>query len=316
MSTTFPESSILTESLSKIIGQKDDVLEILSRELFPESSTFPVEIISCRKADGTVLRLFGKYLGGKGPNNFGHRGGVEYEAKVYIELLSRTPLSTTHCYGKCHFAESGETLLVLEYLGEYLQFTKSDDPQSLNKAAAWIGTFHAMHEGNKPSFMTVYTHDYYAHWANRLKRLTKGYGPEHNWLRELADFYLDHIEVMTEGPQTIIHGEYYPKNVLMKGELIYPVDWESAAVAPGEIDFATLTEGWDPEPLAEATEAYLASRWPEGQYSIRDFEARLLMARIYMYFWWWPQQMTPERWTNDKFRFLQAKELATEAGVI
>ena len=299
-----------------MVGQAGEPLEILSREPFPNSSTFPVEIITCRQKDGTVLTLFGKYLGGKGPNNFGHRGGVAYEASVYTELLSRTDLPTTHCYGKCTFADTGETLLVLQYLGENLLFSRSEDPQSLSKASSWIGSFHAMHEGAAPAFLTVYTRDYYTGWAKRFTHLAGRYRSEYRWLDGLVEFFLARVDLLCNTPQTIIHGEYYPKNVLLKDGLIYPVDWESAAIAPGEIDFASVTEGWDEEPTEAAKQAYMQARWPSQNSSLRGFEARLLMAKIYWFLWWWPVKMRPESWTEDSYRFNQALQLAKDAAVL
>src|SRR5262245_46237376 len=118
MLTAFPETPVLTQKLSTLFGKHNEGVELLNREPFQDYSTFPVEIFTCRKEDGTIFQLFGKYLAGKGPNNFGHRGGVEYEAAVYAQLLSQTNLPTTTCYGKCHFAEAGETLLVLDFLGD------------------------------------------------------------------------------------------------------------------------------------------------------------------------------------------------------
>ena len=49
-------------------------------------------------------------------------------------------------------------------------------------------------------------------------------------------------------PRTLIHGEFYPCNVLIRGrghrERVCPVDWEMAAVGPGLMDLASLTTGW------------------------------------------------------------------------
>ena len=47
----------------------------------------------------------------------------------------------------------------------------------------------------------------------------------------------------------MIHGEYYPHNILFQSGVVRPVDWETAALAPGEIDLATLCEGWPPEEI-------------------------------------------------------------------
>ncbi len=83
---------------------------------------------------------------------------------------------------------------------------------------------------------------------------------------------------------TVIHGEYYPLNILVRRGVIYPIDWESAAVAAGEIDLASLTEGW-PDGSARACEqVYGQTRWPGG--APRDFPRRLEAARLYLGWRW------------------------------
>lgn len=57
---------------------------------------------------------------------------------------------------------------------------------------------------------------------------------------------------MLESPRVIIHGEYYPVNVLFSDEIVLPVDWESTAVAMGEKDSASLSEAWPIEFVDEA----------------------------------------------------------------
>jgi hypothetical protein len=308
----FPDTPALSKALSSLIGAPGHVI---SREPFAGSSTFPVEIVTWRPENGSTLRLFAKYLGGKGPNNFGHRGGLQYEAGVYAKVLAKTSLPTITCYGSHVFPDLGETLMLLDYIGEDLQFSKSDDPEALAKAAAWIGAFHAAHEGRAPGSITVYSKDYYTAWAVRFEDSSRDLRREFSWLDDLHGYFLRHIDLLTDAPQTVIHGEYYPKNVLMKDGLIYPVDWESAAVGPGEIDLASLTEGWDEAPLAAAREAYKKARWPSGDFSAEAFEARLLMARIYFYLWWWPDSLDEAAWRDDSYEFNRALQLAKEAGV-
>ena len=82
----------------------------------------------------------------------------------------------------------------------------------------------------------------------------------------------------------MIHGEYYPKNILVRDAAILPVDWESAAAGVGEIDLATLTTGWGPAVRSACEGAYVASRWPEG--APHGFERRLDLARMYVRLCW------------------------------
>src|SRR5207302_1086495 len=82
------------------------------------------------------------------------------------------------------------------------------------------------------------------------------------------------------GRPTILHGEYYPSNILARRAAAYPIDWESAAIGPGEIDLASLTEGWPAPIQARAIEAYRQARWPDG--APENFARTLEAARLYM----------------------------------
>jgi aminoglycoside phosphotransferase (APT) family kinase protein len=62
-------------------------------------------------------------------------------------------------------------------------------------------------------------------------------------------------------PQTVIHGEFYPSNVLVAGTssdpMPCPLDWEMAAIGPGVVDLAALTCGeWQPDDRLAAIAAY------------------------------------------------------------
>jgi hypothetical protein len=89
-----------------------------------------------------------------------------------------------------------------------------------------------------------------------------------------------------ESPQTVIHGEFYAKTLLLRRGQIFILDWESAAIAAGEIDLAALTEGlhW-PEPLVRRCErCYLKARWPHGPPT--SFVRAFCAAKIYLHFRW------------------------------
>ncbi|MGN6189542.1 MAG: phosphotransferase [Conexibacter sp.] len=60
---------------------------------------------------------------------------------------------------------------------------------------------------------------------------------------------------LAAAPPAVIHGELYAANVLIDGERVCAIDWETIARGPALLDLATLTAGaWDDpgEPLAEA----------------------------------------------------------------
>src|SRR5262245_51197033 len=137
--STLPDMASLTNQLEKIFSAKN--IEVISRSAF-RGGTFPAEIINCRLDDGKQLSLFAKYLAGMGPNNHGHRGGVEYEIRVYDEVLRKLPLPKVNFWGKCHFAESDETLLLMDCLDNSASLKGNPDIALYLKAAEWIAKMH------------------------------------------------------------------------------------------------------------------------------------------------------------------------------
>ncbi len=115
-------------------------------------------------------------------------------------------------------------------------------------------------------------------------------------------------------PPAIIHGEYYPNNILFCQGTIYPVDWEAAAVAIGEIDLVSLMEGWPPEFVRKAKVEYQSARWPAGPPA--DFERKLETAQLYWLFRWLGDR--PD-WTHQKKalkRFERLRSIGERLGLI
>jgi hypothetical protein len=220
-------------------------------------------------------------------NSFGHRGGLSYEIKMYEEVLKDVPLSRLQYYGKCYIPEFNETLLVLEYLVDGWRVHHPPHPEfNLKLAAYWIAGFHRFFEGSPPHFVRVYGEAYYRLWVEKVKKLSSGLKNECPWLEDLCTYFLDHFQQLTRTPQTLIHGEFYPRNILVQNKVIYVVDWESAAVGPGEIDLATLVDGWEDEITEGTIEAYKTIRWSGSQNVPPEFEQLLLLSQIYLQFRW------------------------------
>ena len=80
--------------------------------------------------------------------------------------------------------------------------------------------------------------------------------------------------------------EFYAKTVLVRKQSVFMVDWESAAIAAGEIDLAALTEGkhWPAAIVRKCERAYVRARWPEG--APASFRRTLDAAKIYLHFRW------------------------------
>jgi len=200
---------------------------------------------------------------------------------------SRTSAAT--CYGVYTDTAAGISCLILEYLDGGLWISHApEESRSMELAARWIGQFHAANERRLQHsplpFLRGYDADYYRGWARRtaLRAADQPHCPP--WLPRLCQQFEALIALLLAAPPTIIHGEYYPKNILYREGTIYPVDWESAAVAAGEIDLASLTEGWPAEIARRCEREYQQARWPRG--APAAFARTLEAARLYWCLRW------------------------------
>ncbi|HEX7292068.1 MAG TPA: phosphotransferase [Conexibacter sp.] len=88
-------------------------------------------------------------------------------------------------------------------------------------------------------------------------------------------------ERLLAAPAAVIHGELFPANVLIDGDRVCVVDWETIARGPALLDLAALTAGaWDDpeETLAEAYRAALPDPPPAERFAAELDAARLLTA--------------------------------------
>jgi hypothetical protein len=318
----FPDMPTLTRGLSSVLGEGGAVtagVDVVDRQPSGQG-TFPKEIITCRRGDGTELRVFCKYGSDCTSHNcHGHRGGVAYEAAVYRDVLARSRASTPRFFGTYTEGGAALTWLVLEYLPDGIRLARAAERQAMPSAARWIGRFHAEQQARRaagagPSLLT-YDAGYYQGWARRTDEFAGDLHLRFPWLGTLCRRFTQSAAALLESVPTVIHGEYYPaKNILYSRCTIYPVDWESAAVGAGEIDLATLTERWPPEVVRDCEQQYRRTRWPGG--GPPDFERRLGAARLYVGFRWLGEAPEETRHQSKLWRFEELRRAGERLGWI
>lgn len=325
-----PNLQSLTAGLTSVLRSQ---VKILDRQLNIYSATFPSEIVRCRLGDSHELQLLCKYGNDHGTSLSpitGHKGGVPYEAAVYSRILQASRATTPTFYGAYRDGETDHTWLILKYLDNSarLQFT-GEPSAAMALAARWIGRFHNAAEERlsraSMRFLTRYNTEYYLGWA-RCTSLAAGHLHQRfPWLTPLSRRFEDVVALLVASPPTVIHGEYYPSNVLFRGGIVYPVDWESAAVATGEIDLAALTEDWDSDIVRQCELEYQRVRWPTG--APADFERRLCSARLYLQFRWLCDDFTKKgtgserpKWSHEAkdplYRLEQLRSLGERLGLM
>ena len=152
-----------------------------------------------------------------------------------------------------------------------------------------VFTPYAAHQGHvnddSLTFLKRYDVEYYRGWARRTCEFARPLHGRFPWLARLCKSD-DWFASLLAEPPTVIHGEFYAKTVLVRNQSVFMVDWESAAIAAGEIDLAALTEGkhWPAAIVRKCERAYVRARWPEG--APASFRRTLDAAKIYLHFRW------------------------------
>jgi aminoglycoside phosphotransferase (APT) family kinase protein len=292
---------------------------ILEREPNIYGSTFPSEVILCGLADGSRRRLFCKYDTGASNADFGHRGGIIYEAEVYQRVLRSSGISVPGFIGTYTDPKTGRAWLILDYLEDNAPLGEAPDVAPERLAARWIGLFHAAHEARIATdpmpFLNRYDAAYYGGWACRLGPIVGG--PRHRrypWVARLCERFNEVMAPLLASAPTIIHGEFYPPNILVQDGVIYPVDWESAAIGAGEIDLASLTEGWPKGAARKCEQDYKEARWPQG--APPDFEQRLVASRMYLACRWLADARESRGMDPDPWYLKQLQSAGRRLGII
>jgi hypothetical protein len=286
-----PDLGSLTSGLSRILNENGfavGIVTVLDRRPNIYTSTYPSEIVTCRAPDGRTVQLFCKYETDGESKTYPNRGDIGYEAEVYRNVLLPLGVSSPGFYGLHKDGITGAKWLILEYMDQAVRFPKSGNPDALIQAARWIGRFHAAAETRlrnaSSTSLIVYDEKYYLGWARRTLLFAGPSLSQLGWLPSLCDRYSQMAALLPMATQTVIHGEYYSANILFHDGIIRPVDWQSAAIAVGEIDLAFLTDGWSHDLVRDCEFAYQWARWAERVPD--DFHHILRIAHLYQQFLW------------------------------
>ena len=253
----------LVEAISAVFSRRQATsFRILAVTPHAYESTAPMRVVTS-VVDGERIELLCKRSASVDNKSYGHRGGVGHEAQVYDRLLRHCGLPVATCYGAHRDEQTGDMWLVLEYLPDAVRLNHSVDPDVMPAAARWIGRLHRRATDAPVSGVRLnsYDADYYLGWFDRMRgRVSAAFGAV-PWLNTLCNRVERDGLVLFDAARTVIHGEYYPKNILAVGGVVYPVDWESTARGVGEIDLASLVQSWSADVRAACARAYVGARW-------------------------------------------------------
>ncbi|MFM7243612.1 MAG: phosphotransferase family protein [Planctomycetaceae bacterium] len=263
-------------------------LKILHRRENPLVSSYVADIVHLRFADGHREHLLCKFAHGRELTPPTPHEGLAHEAQVYAEVLGCCPLDSPHVFGGFTDDETGDVVLVLRFYPDAVPAAKSTDPAAVDSLICWLAAFHEWTAARlaepRWEFLARYDADLYAMWLERTIELAAPFAAECPWLGRVAEAYRERIPLLVAAPVAVIHGEFTTRNALWDHGRILPIDWETAAMGPPEVDLAVFTYDWHPENIAVMERTYVAARWggtpPDG------YADRLIAARLYAAFHW------------------------------
>jgi hypothetical protein len=194
------------------------------------------------------------------------------EIEIYRQVLVPQRFGTPVFYGSVQRPKSQQYWLLLEQVNGPLLWQVGEF-ETWRNAARWLAKFHCEFDRTlgpsrqvRPRHLLQYDRRLFALWLTRAVDFLRTKCPgdlRGLWRRftRLTDTYDRVISRLLQLPRTLIHGEFYPSNILVRRmkrkQQICPIDWELAAIGPGLIDLAALTSGdWSPECKKALVAAY------------------------------------------------------------
>ena len=323
--TLLPSSSAVSSEdlrygLEGVLGRyfgETGVIVNLERQPSPCRSSYALEELDLLLVGGTPLRLVFKDLSRRSMPVEGQRAKPIFlhdplrEIEVYRQLIAFGEFGTPTCYGTVGAPADERRWLFLERI-EGVELSQIGDFLTWQEAAAWLARFHSHFQGGprladlaKATHLLVYGPDYYRLWLKRARHFTFHASrsladDKHRQLKRLVTNYGCVVERLADLPVTVIHGDFYAANVLVRSESkarrICPVDWEMAALGPGLIDLAALSAGsWNEEQRRELAQAYYAALTPNTWPDIDSLLDALDYCRVHLTIQWlgWSDVWSP-----------------------
>ena len=263
------ETSELRDAIGRVLAGRDATpraVARLTRRASESGSSYVLEEVDVELGDGRVFRLVVKALGRAGLRAEGRRAKPAFridplrEIAVYRDVLTHTP-GVPRYYGAVVDPGTCQYWLVLENV-DGRPLAESGDFSDWLAASRWLSAFHGRFAGGgggPPGAAVPHTDPAsFRVWLDRAEAFGR---PARRADRDrVAAAHRRAVDRLAEAPATLIHGEFYAANILLRsGGGVCPVDWETASVGPGVLDLAALGTGWPARERAALADAYRAA---------------------------------------------------------
>jgi hypothetical protein len=311
------DDAALTEALAAAL---DRPIASLTRRPHRYATSAPLEALSVTLTDGRELDLLLKVLGHDRLRGDARaaKPSFLYDPRRDIEMY-RTVLGDEGIGARCYAAVvdelHGRYWLVLEQVPG-VELWQVGDLAIWEQVAGWLARFHLRFADRVDEVRAAvpclldYDADLLRAWPTRVvERLGTLHDERLPALRRLLERYDRVVDALAQVPPTLVHGEFYPSNVLVHGSAddlrVYPVDWEMAATGPGLLDLAALVEGWDPASHDRLVATYHAALVRDGGSrppSVDQLSLDLDRCRLHLalqWIGWAPDWQPPDEHAHD-----------------
>lgn len=241
-----PPSAELQSELERVLGSPVVRLE---RRPHVHRSSFGLESLEVALADGRDLRLVRKDLSRRSlaPNVQLAKPSDLHdpvrEVDVYADVLADRAIGTPAYYGAVVDRAADRYWLFLEDVRGHPVW-QDEEPGIWFAVARWLAD---LHQGVAPCSASL------LHYDRRLcDRLVESALAEPG-IAAALELALAELDALPVG---LVHGDFYPDNVLVDGHRICVLDWEAAGVGSGLLDLAALVAGWPEDDVAAIAAAY------------------------------------------------------------
>lgn len=249
---------------------------VLRRRPSPYGSRHPLEEVDAEVGDSEPLRLMLK-------------AGAAREAAAYREILGPAALDVPAWYAS---SSNGRAWVLLERL-DAVPLWQVGDFAAWEEAARWLARLHASPApttsvGAPAAAPAIAAYDA-AHLRalplRALAVLADGRPSRRRLVERLAANWQQVVERLAAWPVSLVHGDFYPSNVLVQacagGPRVRPVDWELIGIGPGPLDLAALSSGrWTAGERERLARAYHDALPTSGRPAWAEFEDVLEQARL------------------------------------
>jgi aminoglycoside phosphotransferase (APT) family kinase protein len=310
-------------------------IDAIVRQFFEDSSSFTTERLRARLDDGEEVNVFFKDLNPQNQIEAARLVRSEKmdrglrEIQMYTRVLSSDCYETAKLYASRWEPYRSIHWLFLEYVGPSLK--KATEPALWRAAAQWAARFHAKVRSipaAQTDFLPRYDRAHYWLCAHGIQGKLPHIDPEDRPVIHAAlEHFTGSIDRLLALPQSVIHGEYYGHNVLIRRPppdcQVTAIDWESAAIGPSFFDLASLSAGkWTYEQKLAMRRAYFdeyqsvsGERIEWAAFTDALFDLNVYQALVWLA--WWPDRNFSRhfgRWMRELERIMHERHSTVQQG--